>query len=91
MIIWHMGTTIVQWRIQQLRRRVSANERIDNQNGFDKKGNLHRTWNVHDSGISVRILKSDMKGARSRECMSCDIDISADVVAHVNLLESIDF
>ena len=91
MVIGNVCATVVQWRIQQLRGGISANERIDHQNSFNEKGNLHRTRNIDDAGVTVRILESDVIGACCGESMLRDIDILADVVIHVHLDLTVDY
>ena len=89
-VIGNVGTGVVQRRIQQLRRGVSTNERIDNQDSFNEERNFHRTGDVHNTGISVRIFEGDMKGAGGRECVLRDVHILTDIVFKVHLEIAVD-
>ena len=91
MIEGHVCASIVQGRIQQLRGRVSTYERVDNQDCFDEKRDFHRAWDIDDAGVAVRILKGDVERARSGKGVLRDIDVPADVVVQVDLVDTGDF
>ncbi len=84
MVVGHAHTAVVDRRIEQLRRVVAAQERIDYQNGFQKEGDVDRVGDIDDARIAVRVLKSNRVLPRRRKSVLSNVSVHADFVLHVD-------
>jgi len=89
-VVDDIGTSVVDGLRHELRRRVAANEGVDNHDGFNEEGHLHGAGDVDDSRVTVGVLEGDMERAGGGEGVPGDIDILADVVVEVDFLQPAD-